>query len=323
MTRILITGGSGFIGTNLVDYYRQRGDHIINIDIKSPRNKIHVKYWRNIDILDEKALLREIVKFDPEIVFHLAARTDLDGKFIKDYRVNTDGVSNVVHALDALHNLRLAVFASSMLVCRIGYMPKNELDYAPSTPYGESKVEGERIVRSVGEQKFSWIIVRLTSIWGPWFQTPYRDFFLTVQRGHYFHPSGVNVRRSYGFVLNSVYQLDRLTSTKGAVLVGTTIYLADPEPTDLRIWADMIQGVFNGRSIRDIPLWVFWLAAKCGDVLKFIGFNNPPMTSFRLNNMLCEMIHDTTPLQSICGKLPYSTKEGVEITCNWLRTIHN
>ena len=83
MNKILITGGSGFIGTNLIDFYSEKCD-ILNIDIKAPRNKAHLPYWKNIDILDEQKTLDLFKAFQPDFVFHMGARTDLDGKTLKD-----------------------------------------------------------------------------------------------------------------------------------------------------------------------------------------------------------------------------------------------
>jgi len=43
--KLLITGGSGFIGTNYVDYALTKGCEVLNIDIKSPSKKEHDPYW--------------------------------------------------------------------------------------------------------------------------------------------------------------------------------------------------------------------------------------------------------------------------------------
>ena len=67
-----------------------------------------------------------------------------------------------------LNELKKIIIASSMLVCELGYSPKNFNDYKPNTLYGESKVLTEKIVKKF---KNSWTIVRPTSIWGPWFET--------------------------------------------------------------------------------------------------------------------------------------------------------
>ena len=48
--KILLTGGSGFIGTNAVDWMIKNKIKFINIDIKPPKNIEHQPYWENIDV---------------------------------------------------------------------------------------------------------------------------------------------------------------------------------------------------------------------------------------------------------------------------------
>jgi len=55
-----------------------------------------------------------------------------------------------------------------------------------------------------------WVLVRPTSIWGPWFDVPYRNFFLSVARRRYVHPAGKRIHKSFGFVGNITWHLHRL-----------------------------------------------------------------------------------------------------------------
>ena len=319
MNKILVTGGSGFIGTNLIEHYKSIGDEVFSIDIKHPRNIEHIDQWHKVDILDKDKLTTIIKEIEPNIVFHMAARTDLNGLNVDSYDVNTKGIENLISALNEIKTLDFVVFASSMLVCRLGYKPSSEVDYCPNTPYGESKVIGEGLIRS-SNIRFPWVIVRPTSIWGPWFATPYRDFFDIIRKGFYVHPKGVRVRRSYGFIYNSIFQLSRIADRLNDSLVGKTIYLADYQPIELKSWSENIQKSLKVREVKEAPMLLFKVAAKLGDTLKIFGYKNPPMSSFRLNNMLTPMVHDTTPLKKYCGAVPYSINEGVIVTCEWLLT---
>jgi nucleoside-diphosphate-sugar epimerase len=318
--RVLVTGGSGFIGTNLVDHYVRSGATVLNIDIAPPRNPAHQALWVKVDICDNSALRRTVEDFAPEVVLHMAARTDLHGRSTDDYPANTLGVSNLIAALRASGSMRIAVFASSMLVCKIGYRPTSETDYCPSTAYGESKIEGELRVRREATDAFPWVILRPTSIWGPWFGPPYRDFFTAIENGWYVHPREQRIRRNYGFILNSVHQIDRLVSASGADLLGRTVYQADYEPIELKAWADSIQRHLHLRPIRELPLPLFRLAALGGDLLLKLGVKHVPMSSFRLNNLLTETLHDTAPLERLVGPLPYDMDRAVAVTCDWLRS---
>jgi nucleoside-diphosphate-sugar epimerase len=321
--RILVTGGSGFIGTNLVDEFIRRGDDVLNIDIAPPRNANHLSFWEKVDILNLVELQKFVLKFDPEVIVHMAARTDLAGKQQSDYVVNTVGVSNIISCVRQLKNHRLTIFTSSMLVCRIGYQPLAEDDYQPTTQYGLSKMDGEVLVRQEASKYFPWVILRPTSIWGPWFKSPYRDFFSAVEGGKYFHPSGYRIHRNYGFVLNSVYQITRIIKANGSELVGRTVYLADYEPIELKQWACKVQEYFNSVKVREIPFFLLWLAAKIGDLIKLVGISHFPLNSFRLNNLMTDCLVDTGPIFNIAGPIPFNLTEGVAITCKWMQSEKN
>jgi nucleoside-diphosphate-sugar epimerase len=315
--RVLITGGSGFIGTNLVDAYVSAGCTVCNLDCVAPRNLKQKQYWKKVDLMDKQVLEEVLKDFKPELVFHLAARTDLNGTCLSDYSANLEGVENIILAIEKTPSIKYVVFASSMLVCRLGYQPKSDVDYCPDTLYGNSKMLGEKIIRS-STLRVPWTIVRPTSIWGPWFDVPYKSFFDIVRKGLYLHPSGYRVKRSYGFVYNAVFQLRNIAQMTDKSLVGKTTYLADYSAIELKSWATMIQKKFNVNIIRELPYWVFKVAAFCGDFAKWSGLSNPPMSSSRLRNMLTDAIYNTDILEAYCGTVPYSAKQGVEITCNWI-----
>jgi nucleoside-diphosphate-sugar epimerase len=322
VSKVLVTGGSGFIGTNLVEYCIDRGNQVLNIDVEPPRNPSAGGIFKQIDILDKEPLRRAIHAFGPDLIFHLAARTDLNGSGPHDYDTNISGVDNLIDAVKCLPTVKRVIFVSSMYVCRLGHIPESVDDYCPHTAYGQSKVMGERIIRNKAADYFSWVIVRPTSIWGPWFDVPYKRFFTAVRRGLYMHPRGVRVRRSYGFVLNTVMQLNKLaTFPKADEVHGQVYYVADYEPLDPLQWARLISEAFRSARVKEAPLSLMRLAAIFGDALRVFGMNNPTLTSFRLSNMLKSAVFDLSPIQQISGDLPFTLEEGVQITVEWMSTL--
>ena len=318
---VLITGGSGFIGTNLVEHYARLGDRVVNVDVASPRNQAHAQYWTQLDIRDARSLRKVVEDFSPNLIFHMAARTDLDGRSIADYSANTDGVKVVIEVAGRCKQLHRAIFASSMLVCALGYLPKDDSDYCPTTRYGESKVLGERYVRELAGERFPWTIVRPTSLWGPWFSVPYRNFFEAVAKRMYLHPRGREIHRSYGFVLNAVHQLSRIASCQDRHAVDRRVlYLADYQPIEISRWAQTISRKYGVPSPPKVSVRILRLLARAGDALKRLGMvSNPRLTSFRLNNLLTESVFDLSELKDVAGATPYNMDQGVALTVEWLK----
>ncbi len=135
--KVAITGGSGFIGTNLVERFLAKGWDVLNLDVAQPRNDQQASYWKRADILDRDSIIESLSDYQPKIVLHMAARTDLDENLdIRGYAANIDGVANVIEAVRRAGSVERTLFASSRLVFEIGYTPKSEVDYKPSTLYG-------------------------------------------------------------------------------------------------------------------------------------------------------------------------------------------
>ncbi len=274
MTRnILITGGSGFIGTNLVEYFRNAGERVISLDINEPRNPAHKPLWYQVNLLDRENLISTINKFQPDVVLHFGARTDLnEKKNLEGYDANIQGVCNLLEAIRGSERVERVIIASSQLVCEIGYQPENEYIYRPTTLYGKSKVLTENIIRIADWRDITWTIVRPTSLWGPWFGVPYKNFFETIRREIYVHPGGIITRKQWGFVGNSVYQITRLLDVPFEKVHQKTMYLADYEPLDLHLFANSVQQAFDSKPCLTVDYPFLKLIARIGDFLKFIGW---------------------------------------------------
>lgn len=318
MNKILITGGSGFIGTNLINYlFKEKEYSLLNIDIHQPKIEGHKHLWKQVDICDATLLKNTIKEFQPDYVIHLAARTDLRGKELMNYDANMGGVSNLLDALEEVSNLKRAIFASSMYVCEPGYMPKDFEDYAPHTLYGESKVETEKRIKDKNP-KYTWSIIRPTSIWGPWFGEPYDKFFRIVLNRMYFHMGKRACKKTYGYIDNAIYQIMSILQAPEEKVMKKVFYIGDYEPYDITEWADEIAKC-AGIKIPNIPYFLFVMAGWFGDFLKLFGIAFP-MTSFRLKNMTTNNVHNLNPIKDIAPHLPTSRQEGNVHTINWIKS---
>ena len=315
MYKVLITGGSGFIGTNLLLFLIEKYE-ILNIDIRESNLTELQKYTSIVDITNYENFRNVVIGFSPDYIIHLAARTDLNGKFIYDYSANTVGVSNLMKIIHELPKLKKLIVTSSMLVCHTGYYPKNQFDYAPNTLYGESKVETEKIVWD-NKPQCDWAIIRPTSIWGPWFGVPYRNFFDMVISRKYFHIGRKSCTKTYGYVGNAVYQIEKILFHETLNEDQKVFYIGDNPPTNIEIWANEIAAELNF-DIKRVPFWMLKIAAYFGDLLKLFNITFP-MTSFRLKNMTTDNTIDLSETYKIAPNPPCSRIDGIKATLQWLK----
>lgn len=319
--KILVTGGSGFIGTNFINLLQKKSCTILNIDINKPKNIGHLEYFECVDINNYESLLNVMIDFKPDYVVHLAARTDLNGTDLDNYLSNTRGVENILKCCSKLPNIKRLILASTKLIAPTDAKVSDLTSYSPDTIYGESKVLGEKIIES-NKYFNDWIIVRPTSIWGPWSlaeHIPYGRFFQIIKKGLYVHPAVVDKPKYFGYVENSCFQIFNLLTHPSNTVLRRKFYLADYEVYNIKNWANLISEAFGRSSVRVLPKIFVYIAAFAGDLMKFLGYQSPPFSSFRLKNMMA----DTTkvPLSDIkefVPKLPYNIVDGVNRTVIWI-----
>jgi GlcNAc-P-P-Und epimerase len=318
---VLITGSAGFIGRQLARTLVSQGEAVTGWDLRPQDPTEPGVRHDTVDLLDRARVRTALAELAPDAVLHLAARTDLDGRTVADYAVNTVGVKNLVDAIRATASVSRVICTSSQLVCRVGYRPVDEHDYLPSTPYGESKVGTERIMREADGGGVAWCLVRPTTIWGPGMSAHYLRFFGMIRDGRYFHVGRGRTFKSYGYVGNTVHQYVQLLRAPEELIARRTFFLADYDPITLEEWTEAFRLSLGAPPIRTIPPGLARAVARLGDAINFVGLTRFPFNSFRLNNVMTEYRADLTSTRAVCGELPYTMTDGVAETARWLRAV--
>lgn len=316
---ILITGGSGFIGTNLINFLEERDHNIINFDKNPPIRKEHEKYWIKGNIMNIDDLKSVFNKFNPTIIIHLAARTDTLSDKLEDYDENVTGTENLINEVKKHSNIKHLVVTSTQYVYKNKDNPfgENDSSYSPHTVYGESKRLTEEITRN-SEIQCKWTIIRPCNVWGPWHMRYPEELWKVIAKGYYIHPSKKPVIRTYSYVKNLVYQLYGILIDKEERVNKKTYYLGDL-PVDSYIWLNAFSKEINGNNIKRIPRPFFYIAAIFGDILKKFGIKFP-LYSMRYKNMIEDYYAPSNITVYLFGSYNNSYKNNVKETIDWLKT---
>jgi len=99
---------------------------------------------------------------------------------------------------------------------------------------------------------------------------------------------------------------------------GGTYYLGDYPEHSIQEWADMIRKSIGKGKTPVFPISLMRLMAMSGDLLQKLGWSDPPITNFRLNNMLTGSHYPIEKTEAVVGQLPYSFEDGVRNTLSWM-----
>ena len=187
MNKIIITGGSGFIGGNLVNYFLKKNYLVINIDklsysgINYNMSNINKKnyFFIKSDINNKKKVIAALNKFKPSVIFNLAAETHVDrsidgpAPFIHS---NINGVFNLLEAIryynkKSKKKVKLVHISTDEVYGDIldNFKRADEnYPYKPSSPYAASKASADHLVKSyIRTYNFPAIISNCSNNYGP------------------------------------------------------------------------------------------------------------------------------------------------------------
>ena len=245
--RILVTGGSGFVGANLVITLLDRGYQVRSFDrAPSPLAAQPGLELLQGDICDQDVVAAAVDGVDT--VFHTAALIELLGgaSVTEKYRqrsfaVNVEGTKNLVHAAQAARVKRF-VYTSSNSVVMGGKAISGGDETLPYTDrfndlYTETKVVAERFVLSQnGIDGLLTCAVRPSGIWGCGDQTMFRKVFESVQAGHVKILVGRKAARldnSYVHNLIHGFILAAEHLVPGGTAPGQAYFINDAEPVNM------------------------------------------------------------------------------------------
>ena len=188
MKKIIVTGGSGFIGSNLVNYLIKKKYFVINIDKltyssnrynKSVLSKKNYKFFR-LDINNKKKLKNIINRYKPDCIFNLAAETHVDRSIDSPRQFIHSNILGVFNLLEVIKDnnkknkkIKMIHVSTDEVYGDIKVDKSNEnYPYNPSSPYSATKASADHLIKSyVRTYNLPAIISNCCNNYGP-FQFP-------------------------------------------------------------------------------------------------------------------------------------------------------
>ena len=166
MDRVLVTGGSGFIGSNVIEEL-MKSFKVVNLDLKPSKNS---EIEQMIGDIRDKELVEKAVE-NCDIIIHLAAQVSVPLSIDypqKTFDINVQGTQNIIDAAHKFGIKRLIIASSAAVYGEVSDLPlKEESAGQCLSPYAQSKWENETQIMLAREKGLEAIALRFFNVYGP------------------------------------------------------------------------------------------------------------------------------------------------------------
>ncbi len=325
LPRLFLTGGSGFIGSQLARLAIERGHGVTvtsAVNTAAERQRVEWLVQSGIRVLiaslDDRERL-EAALAGHDVIIHLAAaQHEAHAPESHFFRVNVEGTRALMEAaLRAgvarfVHGSTIGVYGAA----RGGVLDESS-PLAPDNPYGRTKAQAEQVVRSFAA-RLQTSIVRISETYGPGDRRLLKLFRAIAQGRDRTLGSG---RNEHQLIYVDDLSEGLLRAAVAPAAVGETIVLAGEErlTTDDMV-AAIASAVGTARRARHVPLWPFALAAGVLETaFKPLG-RTPPLHRRRLDFFRKSFRFSTARAQEMLGfKASVPFAEGARRTAAWYR----
>jgi len=306
---ILVTGGSGFIGTNLVSDLLEQGHNVSIYDKRKSETYPHLCIVA--DVRDKEKLANSMHGINA--VYHLAAEHSDDVRPVSlYYDVNVGGAENIVYALEK-NGVNTLIFTSTVALYGLNPgEPSEESPVRPFNDYGRSKHKSEIIFNewAGSDDTKRLVIVRPTVIFGERNRGNVYNLLNQIASGRFIMVGNGKNKKSMGYVLNLSQFLTMLLD----INPGKYIYNYSDKP-DFNM-EELVRIVLNTldkerRVNFRIPYALGLLSGYIFDLLAKITRRTFPVSSIRIKKFCADTVISAEKLKETGFTAPYSLADGL------------
>lgn len=309
--KVLVAGGSGFIGSRLVPHLVEHGHEVVIYDLVV--NPVNASITVAGDVRDAESYTAVAAGCDA--IINLAAVHRDDVRPLDLYQTtNVDGATNTVTAAVA-NGIERILFTSTVAVYGLDEGQSTETDVPhPFNEYGRTKLAAEEIYRAwQSERDTTLTIVRPCVIFGEGNRGNVYTLAKQLSTGRFLSVGDGTNRKSMAYVGNVVAWLtEQLENASGYALFN---YADKPDLTTNELVGVLRDALdqHHGQSIH-LPLWLGLAGGKVFDLLARVTKRQLPISSVRIRKFAASTVADTTTLEATGFQRPFTLREGLRRT---------
>ena len=311
--KITIIGGSGFVGTRLIELLKNNVNYFLtNIDKQQSPFFSNITHISNV--LD-KASLTDLLKGSDVVVLLAAEHRDDVSPTSLYYDVNVDGTKNTLEAM-AANGINRIIFTSSVAVYGLNKNNPNEEHPAdPFNHYGKSKWQAECVLQEWHKDHPDWNIniLRPTVIFGERNRGNVYNLLKQISGSKFLMVGKGENKKSMAYVGNVVAFINYIIDNKKH---GYNVfnYIDKPDFT-MNELVDHISNVLRKNIPRThIPYWIGLLGGYCFDMLSFITRKKMSISSVRVKKFCATTMFDSSKMIAYDFKPPHTLADGLART---------
>ncbi len=325
--KVLVTGGSGFLGRHLLEALKTAG--YSNLRIFNRNNCQDLKDIENFygDLCNYEDVCRAVAGCDA--VFHVAAKAGIWGTYNSYYKINVTGTQHVLQAC-LKHQVKYLIYTSSPSVVFNGESLANVDEQIPygkrskMCAYAHTKMLAEQLVlQANGQQNLKTVALRPHLIWGPGDNHLIPNILKAARKHRLFQVGHGDNWVDISYVTNVAQaHLLALEALKNVTchVDGKAYFISQGDPVQLWPWINQLLSRLNlPKPIKKVPANVaFFVGALFELIYKiFCIRHQPPMTRFVAKELSQDHYFNISAAKMDLHYLPkVSNEEGMDILIN-------